>query len=174
MPNGDAIPAKADASDEQLAELLTEVRGRTGELGSDLIDSMANLSRDHVQEVRRTGTTDSVDVEGRPLIVLSTIGAKSGNAREHALIRVEQDGAYVLVGSMAGAPRNPDWYYNALANPNVRIMDGVTEREYIATEASGEQRDKWWAIAVETFPDYSRYQTMCDREIPVLIAQLKA
>lgn len=141
-------------------------------MGADwpaVIQRVAEHSRRQVAEIRRAGTTDVVDQAGRPLVLLTTTGAKSGKLRENPLIRVERDGIYVAVASLGGAPRNPDWYHNVKANPRVRLMDGRVEGEYRAEEVFDKERQQWWSVAVDAFPDYGRYQEQTQRQIPVVV-----
>jgi len=105
------------------------------------------------------------------VIVLTSIGVKSGKLRKTALMRVEHDGVYAVVASMGGAPKNPVWYYNLTANPHVELQDGATKRDYAAREVTGDEKGTWWKRAVETWPDYATYQTRTDRQIPVLVLE---
>lgn len=155
--------------DTQVDDVFSQVRGKPEEDWSAVIRSVAVLSRDQVAEIRRTGTTDSVNSEGRPLVLLSTTGARSGKTHHNPVMRVERDGVYVAVASLGGAPRNPDWYHNIKMNPHVRLMDGSVEGEYLAEEVFGSERDEWLAVAVEAFPDYAAYQQRCERHIPVFV-----
>lgn len=136
---------------------------------NQMIAKVGEHSRSQAAEIRRAGTTAGIDQRGNPLVLLTTTGARSGQRRENPVIRVEQDGVYVAVASLGGAPRDPDWYHNVVAHPRISLMDGSVEDEYVAEEVFGEERAHWWAVAVETFPDYADYQRRCDRTIPVLV-----
>jgi deazaflavin-dependent oxidoreductase (nitroreductase family) len=105
------------------------------------------------------------------VIVLTSVGAKTGKLRKTALMRVEHDGDYAVVASLGGAPKNPVWYYNVKANPHVELQDGPTKRDYLAREATGDEKALWWTRAVETWPDYARYQTRTKRQIPVFVLE---
>ncbi len=108
---------------------------------------------------------------GIPIIVLTVVGAKSGNVRKFALMRVEHEGVYALVASRGGAPTNPAWYANLLADPdNVWIQDGDTPLRYQVREVSGDERSVWWSRSVAVFPPYAEYEAKTTRVIPVLIA----
>ncbi|GAB3742452.1 nitroreductase family deazaflavin-dependent oxidoreductase [Microlunatus parietis] len=113
----------------------------------------------------RAGTTN----RGRPVVVLTTLGAKSGKVRKTPLQRVEHDGEYAVVASLGGAPKPPKWYYNVLAHPEVELQDGPVKKDYRAREVTGEERAVWWDRAVESWPDYANYQTKTDREIQVFV-----
>src|SRR5579862_9977569 len=97
---------------------------------------------------------------GMPVIIVTTIGNKSGKVRKTALMRVEHDGEYLLVASMGGAPNNPVWYYNLKADPTaVRIQDGPEPFDATVRELAGSERDIWWDRAVAAYPPYAEYQT---------------
>ena len=111
------------------------------------------------------------DLRGRPIIVLTSVGARTGNLRKTALMRVEHNGTYAVVGSMGGAPRHPVWYYNLTRNPHVELQDGPIKRDYLAHEATGDEKAVWWKRAVEAWPDYANYQTRTTRQIPVFVLE---
>lgn len=126
-------------------------------------------SQNHVAKILETGTTDGVEIEGMPCILLTSVGAKSGKLRKIALMRVEDGGEYAIVASLGGAPKNPTWYYNVKANPHVELQDGTVTKEYNAREVSGDEKAIWWDRAVAAYPPYAEYQTKTDRQIPVFV-----
>jgi F420H(2)-dependent quinone reductase len=109
------------------------------------------------------------DLRGRPVIVLTSLGARTGKLRKTALMRVEHGGVYAVVASLGGATRNPVWYYNLKKNPHVELQDKATKRDYTAREVTGTEKAVWWQRAVEAYPDYARYQEKTDRQIPVFV-----
>jgi deazaflavin-dependent oxidoreductase (nitroreductase family) len=129
--------------------------------------------RDQVEEYESSGgrvaTTlrDSDD----PVVVITSVGAKSGNLRKNPVMRVERDGKYVAIASMGGSPRNPEWYFNFLAHPEVELQDGPEKHTYSVRLLSGEERTEWWEYAVQTWPTYGTYQTRTEREIPVFLLE---
>jgi deazaflavin-dependent oxidoreductase (nitroreductase family) len=125
--------------------------------------------RKDADRVMETGTTEGSEMKGKPIILLTTIGAKSGKVRKTPLMRVEHDGQYAVVASLGGAPKNPVWYYNIKAHPRVELQDGDVTKEYEAREVSGDEKAIWWERAVEAWPDYAEYQTKTDRQIPVFV-----
>lgn len=127
--------------------------------------------RGQTEEILRTGDTGSVDVMGRPVVLLTTTGAKSGKQRLVPLMRVEHDGSYAAVASKGGAPEHPAWYGNLRAHPDITLQDGTEVHEVRARELSGAEREQWWARAVEAYPPYADYQTRTDRLIPVLVLE---
>ena len=108
-------------------------------------------------------------MNGMPVIILTSLGAKSGKVRKSPLMRVEHDGEYAVVASLGGAPNHPVWYYNLTANPHVELQDGPVRRDYQARELQGAERDTWWDRAVAAYPDYADYQKKTDRTIPVFV-----
>lgn len=109
------------------------------------------------------------DLRGMPVIVLTSVGAKTGNLHKTALMRVEHEGTYAVVASLGGAPRNPVWYHNLKKNPHVELQDGPTKRDYNAREVTGDEKTVWWKRAVAAYPDYANYQAKTKRQIPVFV-----
>jgi len=103
------------------------------------------------------------------VIILTSVGAKSGKIRKTPLMRVEHDGDYAVVASLGGAPQNPVWYHNLTSNPHVELQDGPVKKDYLAREAHGSERADWWERAVASFPDYAEYQKKTTRTIPVFV-----
>lgn len=110
-------------------------------------------------------------LRGRPVIVLTTVGAKTGALRKTALMRVEHDGSYAVVASKGGAPDEPKWAENMRREPHVELQDGAVKRDYTARELSGAERTEWWARATGVWPDYDRYQTRTDRQIAIFVLE---
>lgn len=107
---------------------------------------------------------------GMPIIVMTTLGHKSGKVRKVPLMRVEHDGEYAIVASKGGAPAHPGWYHNLVADPNVTIQDGPAPFDAQVRLVTGDERAAWWERAVAAFPPYAEYQEKAEREIPVFIA----
>ena len=131
--------------------------------------SAASWARDQVDLYERSGGTEGTDMQGHPVIILTSVGAKSGKLRKTPLMRVEHDGEYAVVASRGGAPQHPVWYYNLVADPHVELQDGPVKRDYQAREAQGAEREEWWQRAVAAWPDYAEYQTKTTRVIPVFV-----
>jgi F420H(2)-dependent quinone reductase len=131
--------------------------------------SAASWARDQVELYERSGGTEGTDMRGRPVIILTSVGAKKGKIRKTPLMRVEHDGQYAVVASLGGAPSNPVWYYNLTADPRVELQDGPVKKDYQAREVHGAERQTWWERAVATWPDYAEYQTKTSRTIPVFV-----
>jgi deazaflavin-dependent oxidoreductase (nitroreductase family) len=116
-----------------------------------------------------SGGTKGTELKGRPVILLTTVGAKTGKIRKTPLMRVEHNGEYAVVASLGGAPKHPVWYYNIKANPQVELQDGEVTKDYTSREVSGDEKATWWERAVATWPDYAEYQKKTDRQIPVFV-----
>ncbi|KJE21417.1 deazaflavin-dependent oxidoreductase, nitroreductase family [Frankia torreyi] len=133
--------------------------------------SPAQWVRDQVEEYESSGGTRGTVLQGLPVIVLTTRGAKSGKIRKTPLMRVEHDGAYAAVASLGGAPKHPVWYFNILGDPHVELQDGPVRRDYVAREVTGDEKAQWWERAVAAFPNYAEYQRKTEREIPVFVLE---
>ena len=131
--------------------------------------STAERTRRQVELFERSNGAEGNTLRGMPVIVLTTVGAKSGKLRKNALMRVEHDGEYAVVASLGGSPTHPVWYYNVVANPHVELQDGATRRDYTAREVSGAEKALWWERAVAAYPDYAAYQRRTERQIPVFV-----
>lgn len=116
-----------------------------------------------------SGGSEGAEMKGKPVILLTTIGAKTGKIRKTPLMRVEHDGEYAVVASLGGAPKNPVWYFNIKAHPRVELQDGTETGDYEAREVFGEEKALWWERAVAAWPDYAEYQQKTDRQIPVFV-----
>lgn len=127
--------------------------------------------RDQVQKIEGSGGTEGNELRGLPVIVLTSVGAKSGRLRKNPLMRVEHEGAYAAVASMGGAPKNPVWYHNVKADPHVEVRDATQVWDMTAREVDGEEYDAWWERAVAAFPDYADYQDKTSRKIPVFVLE---
>jgi F420H(2)-dependent quinone reductase len=126
-------------------------------------------SREQADKIAESGGTEGTDMKGMPVILLTTVGAKTGKLRKTPLMRVEHDGEYAIVASLGGAPKNPVWYYNVAKNPRVELQDGTVTQDYDAREVFGDEKAVWWERAVAAYPDYADYQTKTDRQIPVFV-----
>jgi deazaflavin-dependent oxidoreductase (nitroreductase family) len=133
--------------------------------------STAAWARKQAERYEATNGAEAGDLRGRPIIVLTSVGAKTGSLRKTALMRVEHHGVYAVVASLGGAPRNPVWYHNLTKNPHVELQDQAIKREYLAREVAGDEKATWWERAVRTWPDYARYQTRTKRQIPVFVLE---
>ena len=123
--------------------------------------------REEVEHLERTG----VGLRGRPVVLLTTVGARTGLLRKTPLMRVTHAGVYAVVASMAGSDRHPHWYANVLADPRVTLRDGDQVLSLLAREASGPERSGWWSRACTVFPSYVEYQRRTRRPIPLILLE---
>jgi deazaflavin-dependent oxidoreductase (nitroreductase family) len=133
--------------------------------------SPSDRARRQVEEYEASNGEKGNTLRGRPVIVLTTVGAKTGKLRKTPLMRVEHQGTYAVVASLGGAPKHPVWYHNLKANPHVELQDRATKRAYMAREVFGEEKALWWERAVSTWPDSATYQQKTDRQIPVFVLE---
>src|SRR5690348_13631312 len=133
--------------------------------------SPAQWVRDQVEAIESSGGTQGTTMRGMPVVLMTMRGAKSGKVRKVPVMRVEHEGTYAAVASMGGAPKNPVWYHNLVANPRVELQDGPVRREVTAREVHGDEKALWWERAVAAYPDYANYQQRTDRQIPVFVLE---
>jgi deazaflavin-dependent oxidoreductase (nitroreductase family) len=138
-------------------------------LTGEYAPSTSAWAREQAERFEASGGTEANTLRGRPIIVLTSVGASSGKLRKTPLMRVEHDGEYLVVASKGGAPQHPTWYHNLVANPHVELQDGPVRKDYLAREVTGPQREVWWERAVAAWPDYASYQTKTDRLIPLFL-----
>lgn len=124
-----------------------------------------------IEQYEASGGTEAATLRdtGIPIIIVTMNGHKSGKVRKIALMRVEHEGEYALVGSKGGAPADPGWVHNINADPGVMIQDGPEPFATTARLVTGEERATWWERSVAVFSPYAEYQEKTDREIPVYI-----
>lgn len=134
-------------------------------LQGDYKPSTAESARTQAETYEATGGAEANLLRDVPIIVLTTVGAKTGALRKTALMRVEHDAHYVVVASKGGAPKEPAWGENIRKHPHVELQDGAVKRDYLARELSGDERATWWARATAVWPDYDGYQEKTDRLI---------
>jgi deazaflavin-dependent oxidoreductase (nitroreductase family) len=128
-------------------------------------------ARKQAEEFESSGGARANTMRGMPIVLLTSRGARSGKLRKTPLMRVESEGRYAVVASLGGAPKNPVWYYNLKADPHVELQDGPVRQDMVARELTGDEKAKWWELAVDAFPDYADYQRKTDREIPVFVLE---
>ncbi len=142
-------------------------------LDGEYAPSPAQWVRDQVELYESSGgrkgtTLGDTDM---PVVIVTNRGNKTGRIRKTPLMRVEHDGQYLLVASKGGAPKNPVWYYNLIADPDhLELQDGPDRFPIRVRELHGDERAEWWPRAVAAFPPYAEYQKKTDRTIPVFLA----
>jgi deazaflavin-dependent oxidoreductase (nitroreductase family) len=142
-------------------------------LSGEYEPSPAQWVRDQVEAYERSGGTEANTLRdtGLPVVIVTSVGSRSGKLRKTPLMRVEHEGEYALVASKGGAPEHPVWYHNLKAHPDsVMIQDGPEPFDVHVRELSGEEREVWWERAVAAYPPYAEYRERTDRHIPVFLA----
>ncbi|WP_072314508.1 nitroreductase family deazaflavin-dependent oxidoreductase [Agrococcus sp. Marseille-P2731] len=142
-------------------------------LQGEYAPSTSEWARNQAEQFEASNGAEANTMRGMPIILLTSVGAKSGKLRKTALMRVEHEGAYAAVASLGGAPKHPVWYFNLKEQPHVELQDGAERHDYLAREVSGEERAAWWERAVAAYPDYADYQEKTEREIPVFVLERK-
>ncbi|MER7948680.1 nitroreductase family deazaflavin-dependent oxidoreductase [Streptomyces sp. NPDC096079] len=127
--------------------------------------------REQVELYESSGGTEGTTMRGLPVVLVTSLGARSGKLRKTPLMRVEHEGAYALVASNGGAVKHPVWYHNLVAAPLIELRDGPRSGDMKTRLVTGEERQAWWERAVAAFPDYADYQRRTDREIPLFVAE---
>ena len=136
----------------------------------EYVPSPTKWVREQVETIESTGTTRSVSIMDRPVVMLTMLGV-SGKVRKVPLMRVEHEGLYAAVASKGGAPEHPAWYANVRKNPVLDLQDDDRTWTVRARELEGEEREQWWERCVEAYPPYAEYQTKTDRLIPVFLLE---
>jgi deazaflavin-dependent oxidoreductase (nitroreductase family) len=139
----------------------------------EYVPSKQQWVREQVEEFEASDgqRANTLAATGDPIVVITSLGAKSGKVRKNPVMKVERDGTYVAIASLGGAPKNPEWYYNFIAHPEVDVQDGAVKKSYRARVVEGAERADWWQFAVDTWSTYGEYQKKTDREIPVFVLE---
>ncbi len=128
-------------------------------------------NRRNIEEFRRRGGQVAGNFEGRPLILLTTTGAKSGHLYTTPVMYRRDGDRIVIFASKGGAPTNPDWYHNLVANPTVTVELGTDMFEAKASVAKDKERDDLYALQSQEYPQFGEYQQRTTRKIPVVILE---
>lgn len=131
--------------------------------------STSDWAREQAELIESSGGTQGTALNGMAVVVVTSVGARTGKLRKTALMRVEHDGEYAAVASLGGAPKNPVWYNNLVKNPLVEVQDAAVKGDFTAREVFGDEKAIWWERAVTAYPPYANYQLKTDRQIPVFV-----
>ena len=142
----------------------------------EYVPSAAGWVADQVATYEASGGTEANTLRdtGIPVIIVTMRGRKTGHVRKIALMRVEHEGRYALIASKGGAPDNPEWYHNLVADPDIMVQDGPEPFATTCRLVSGDERATWFQRGVAVFPNYAEYETKAaeaDREIPVFVTE---
>ena len=137
------------------------------------VPSTSEWVRNQVEEYEATDGQKSGTLPNTnyPIVVVTSVGAKSGNLRKNPVMKVERDGAYLAVASKGGAPEDPAWADNFRQHPEVELQDKAEKHAYRVRELEGDERQSWWDHAVATWPTYASYAEKTDRLIPLFLLE---
>lgn len=124
-----------------------------------------------IEEFRANGGRVGGNFEGAPLLLLHTVGARTGQERVHPMMYQQVDGGFAVFASKGGAPSNPDWYHNLLAQPRVRAEIGTGTADLVARVVDGEERERIWTAQKAAYPGFADYERKTTREIPVVVLE---
>ncbi|MCU1371400.1 MAG: nitroreductase family deazaflavin-dependent oxidoreductase [Ilumatobacteraceae bacterium] len=135
---------------------------------SDL-DDVNEFNRGIIEQFRANEGKVGPPFEGAPLLVLHSTGAKSGKTRLAPVVYQPVGGSWAVFASKAGAPDNPDWYHNLVANPAARIELGTETVDVTARVVEGDERSEIWEKQKQLMPGFAEYEAKTDRVIPVIV-----
>lgn len=133
-----------------------------------------NFNTPIIEEFRANEGRVGGRFEGQPILLLHTLGARSGQERINPVAYQPLENGYAVFGSKGGAPTNPDWYYNLLAHPEVTVEVGTETIPVRAHEAQGEDRERIWEKQKRVRPNFAEYEKKTTRTIPVMILEPRA
>jgi deazaflavin-dependent oxidoreductase (nitroreductase family) len=127
-----------------------------------------------IEDFRASRGASDAAFAGRPLLLLTTIGAKSGQRRTTPLMYVPDGDRLLVIASNAGAPKHPDWYRNLLAHPAATVEVGADTFEASAVVLEGNERQQQWEKIAAAYPFFTDHQAKITREIPLIALERKA
>jgi deazaflavin-dependent oxidoreductase (nitroreductase family) len=141
-------------------------------LDGEYVPSPVARVRKQVEDYEASGGVEGATLQGRPVVILTSLGATSGKVRKNPVMRIVDGDRYVAVASNGGAPESPSWYTNLVTHPSVRIQDGATVKDLRAREVSGEEKQRYWAIAEQFWPHFPEYRRLAaGRDIPIMVLE---
>jgi deazaflavin-dependent oxidoreductase (nitroreductase family) len=141
-------------------------------LDGDYVPSPLERIRKQVADYEASGGIEGGTLEGRPVVILTSVGTKSGKVRKNPVMRIVDGDRYVAVASAGGSPANPSWYANLVANPRVRLQEGTNVREFQAREVNGDEKRYYWAVAERFWPHFPEYRRLAGgHDIPIMVLE---
>jgi deazaflavin-dependent oxidoreductase (nitroreductase family) len=144
-------------------------------LDGEFVPSSDPTTREQVELYERTDGRQGATIQGAPVIILTTRGARSGKLRKVALMRIERGGVYAVGAAAGGQARNPSWFHNLVANPTAQLQDGPHRSLMTARTADATEREDWLAYADELYPFFSdlrkRAAETGNREVPLILLE---
>jgi deazaflavin-dependent oxidoreductase (nitroreductase family) len=142
------------------------------DLDGEYIPSPDPHVREQVSTYESSDGVEGGTLEDRPVVILTSVGAKSGIVRKNPVMRIVDGDRYVAVASAGGSPKHPSWYANLVAHPLVRVQDGATVREFRAREVTGDEKTYFWTVAERFWPHFPQYRQLAQgREIPIMVLE---
>lgn len=138
------------------------------------MDRPTDRDKKVMEEFRQSGGSSATFGSDRPIILLTTKGRKSGNLHTTPMMYRRDGDRLVVFASLAGAPTNPQWYENLVANPTVTVEVGTDKYEATASVATAAQRDQLYAVQSKEYPQFAAYQEKTTRQIPVVLLAKKS
>ncbi len=134
------------------------------------VPSASERVAEQVALYEATDGAEGGTLEDRPVVILTTTGARSGAIRKNPVMRIPHGDNYIAVASAAGAATDPAWYRNLTAHPELWVQDGAVKGRFRAREVYGDEKTRAWAVAEQFWPHFPEYRAKAgDREIPVLV-----
>ena len=140
-------------------------------LGKMGTPEMSDWNDKIIEEFRANDGKVGGPFKGAPLLLLHTVGARTGQERVNPMMYMRVDGGYAVFASKGGAPSNPDWYHNLLAHPDVEAEIGTATVKLRARVAEGAERDQIWTAHKAANPGFADYEKKTTRQIPVVILE---
>ena len=139
---------------------------------TDYVPSPHEWVREQVELYESTNGAQGAEMRGMPVVIVTHRGRRTGATRKTPLMRVSDGDGYVLVGSLGGAPQNPVWVHNLLAEPGIELRDRSSVHAMRARLVDDpDERERLWRLAVEAYPEYDDYQRKTGRVIPLFRAE---
>ena len=139
-------------------------------LDGEYVPSPTESVRTQVADYEASDGLEGGTLEGRPVVIVTSVGAKSGKVRKNPVMRIVDGDRYVAVASAGGSPTNPSWYANLVAHPRVRLQDGASVKEFQAREVSGDEKRHYWTVAERFWPHFPEYRRLAGgRDIPIMV-----
>src|SRR5258707_4105156 len=147
---------------------LNTTSGLDGEHAPSPLDRV----RKQVEDYEASGGVEGGTLEGRPVVILTSVGAKSGKVRKNPVMRIVDGDRYLAVASAGGSPANPSWYANLVAHPRIRLQDGANVKEFTAREVTGDEKRYYWTVAERFWPHFPEYRRLAGgRDIPIMVLE---
>jgi deazaflavin-dependent oxidoreductase (nitroreductase family) len=132
------------------------------------MNDMREYNRRLIEEFRATRQSSGVPLNGRPALLLTTTGARTGARRTTPMMYIPDGKRFLVIASNAGAPAHPAWYHNLVAHPDVTVEVGAETFDAVAVVTTGAERDRLWARIVSLHPFFADHQAKVTRQIPVI------